>query len=233
MVNLGLGECRVIDSVFKSCVFGVIAYVRPGESRNVRVERSTFRDCSDALQLQGVNGWVLDCRFDRGGSGVSAFHGAHVLVERSRFTDASVAGVWIGAGSDLSLNECDIRGDINWGVQVQGGALYGRYNRLAAGHDSLLTLASPTAVQFRQNHFLNAGGLSVEAGGRPYEPEVVSLAENWWGTTDLTQIEDWILHRPDEPENRGITIEYQPIAGEPIPASGKSIGNLKSRFFRQ
>ena len=91
-------------------------------------------------------------------------------------------------------------------------------------------LGAPGTIEFWGNHILNGGGLSVFAGTATYLARTVSLESNWWGTNDAAQIEDWIWHAPDDPANNGLTIDYLPFYGGPVPTEESSIGQLKGMF---
>jgi len=79
-------------------------------------------------------------------------------------------------------------------------------------------------------HILNVGEYSVRV--RSYflpGTYPIHLENNWWGTTDESQVAQWIYDEPDPPGVNATPI-WQPILGQPVPTEATSFGKLKSRF---
>jgi hypothetical protein len=88
-----------------------------------------------------------------------------------------------------------------------------------------------SVVEFNNNHILNIGGHSVEAsnGGSP-PIRTQDFSGNYWGTTDLAQLEAWIHDSTDAPVVNYIIVDYLPLAEQPIPVESTSFGEIKARY---
>jgi len=161
------------------------------------IRRSIVRRAGVGIQFSaGGTGWVEDC-----------------VIESAR-----VGGIDMSYGSAI-VRRCRI------GVTEQ--SLGGAQGRLEV-YDSILeggtyaTINSTTTIIVRNSHILNAGGLSVK--GLVSAPnEYLDLRENWWGTSDASQIASWI-------DDQYGTVTWQPIQLGPVPTESTSIGELKASF---
>lgn len=73
-------------------------------------------------------------------------------------------------------------------------------------------------------------GWFVRTGGYyPWDSAYIDLTQNWWGTTDLDEIAEWIYDGSDD-ENDNIYIEYEPILGGSVPAEQTTWSDLKSLY---
>ena len=90
-----------------------------------------------------------------------------------------------------------------------------------AGTGPGLTINTSGQVLVRRSHLLNGGGLTVESGS--LASEIVDVRENWWGTTDINQIYEWV-------DDRGNNVLIEPILLEPVSAKEESVGGFKARF---
>jgi hypothetical protein len=95
-------------------------------------------------------------------------------------------------------------------------------------HDSLIeggsqaTLVALSEVLIRGSHLLNSG-VAPTVLGFGGASKIVDIRHNWWGTTDTTQIENWII---DEQE----TVLWNPIADMPLPNEEQSMGEFKGQY---
>ena len=230
VVQVGLGECVISNSEFVGNLnVGIIAF-RGFGSRSLTIENCTFVDTFEAMQIQNPQTTVSNCTFSGGSLGITSALGGQVIVQDCTFTDIIARGVHISDGTVMWLYNNIFQGEMEYNVFVAGGALLGGGNLLSGGSVVTLLLGNPDYLDFWGNHILNGGGLSVDAGNGIQNPRTLSLESNWWGTGDAAQIEDWIDHAPDDPTRNGLTIDYLPFYGGPVPTEESSIGQLKGKF---
>jgi hypothetical protein len=225
----GLGQCMIEDSDFVENRIGIIAFQGYG-SRDLQVTACSFTDTREGIQSQNGQTLVDRCEFSGGSFAVTLALNGNAVVQDCTITDAQHQGVFVDDGSTVWLYNNIFQGMMANSLYVSGGAVVGVGDLLSGGTDATIYLGAPDHLEFFGNHILNSGGLSVRALGPAWEPDTLSLTNNWWGTGDPAQIEDWIFHAPDDPANNGLTIEYLPFYGGPVPREPNSIGRLKGRF---
>ena len=141
-------------------------------------------------------------------------------------------GVIIRDGFTVWLYDNMFQGTMEYNLFVSG-SLVGGGNLLSGGSVDTLWLGAPGHLEFFGNHILTGGGMSVRALDDLADARTLSLENNWWGTSDTEQIEEWIYHAPDDPEVNGLTIDYLPFYGGPVPTEESSMGRLKATFSEQ
>ena len=83
---------------------------------------------------------------------------------------------------------------------------------------------------FEENHLLRGeGGYAKTNEYWPYEPTYFHLEHNYWGTTDLDEIAEYILDGYDMP-NVNMYVVYEPIEPAPVQVERKSWGEVKSLY---
>lgn len=151
-------------------------------------------------------------------------------VSACHFTDASDQGLYISDTSKAHVVDCEFRGSMSTSIECRG-AMSGTRNVLAAGRGTTLRLTTRVGIEFHGNHILNAGAYSARvlpgygAGG-----VVHRLDGNYWGTTDLAVLEEWIVDGLDETLVPTALIQFLPIAEVAIPTEKKSFGSLKAEY---
>lgn len=228
----GLGACSVSGSAFEGNRRGVIAFSAHG-SRGLEIIDCKFSGNEEAIQIQNPDTLVRDCSMSGGDRGVMLALGGNAIVQGCVISDTARRGVHVSDGSTVWLYNNVLQGQMQYNLYTSGGAIVGGGNLLSGGTVETIHLGDPGYIEFFGNHILNGGGLTVLAGTAPWTPRTVSIANNWWGTTDPAQIEEWIEHAPDDPENNGLTIEYLPFYGGPVPNKASSMGRLKATFSDQ
>ena len=229
VTQTGDGSSVIENSEFLGNGAGILA-ARPSGNRTLDIRDCVFTDNIQGMQIQSRDTTVSRCTITGGERGVLAVLGGQVVVQDCTISDTSKRGVHIFDGSAMWLYDNVFEGTMEYNVFVANGSLFGVGNALSGGSVVTLMVGDPYTIEFWGNHILNGGGLTVEAGNAPWRPRTVSLESNWWGTNDAAQIEDWIWHAPDDPVNNGLTIDYLPFYGGPVPTEASSIGQLKGKF---
>jgi hypothetical protein len=170
----------------------------------VVIEDSEFSDLSSLKFQTFAEGVVRRCRFIEGARIVS--FDSQIRIEHSTILPGPGFAVWI-----------------------RGGAVEIRDNVLHNGADGTVVLFGSSDTVARNNHILPGAGPSVHLQFYGANGYTVDFRNNWWGTTDSTQVAEWILDANDEPE-RGEVVDFWPILDAPVPVEPVSIGSLKSKF---
>lgn len=228
----GLGTCVVERSRFSDNGAGILAIQGYG-SRDLQIRECSFENNIQGMQIQNPQTLASRCTISGGERGVISLLGGGVIVQDCTITDTSNRGVHIFDGSTMWLYDNIFQGVMEYNVYTSSGAIVGVGNLLAGGTVETIHLGAPDHLDFLGNHILNGGGLSVYAGDSATDPRTLSLENNWWGTSDPAQIEAWIHHAPDDPAANGLTIDYMPFYGGPVPTEQSSVGRLKATFSEQ
>lgn len=227
----GLGACFIEDSEFEDNGAGIVALAGYG-SRDLQIRDCTFVDNIQGMQIQNPQTTVSRCTIAGGDRGILAVLGGNVIVQDCTISNTASKGVDIYDGSAMWLYDNLLQGTMEYNVFVVG-ALTGGGNLLSGGTVASLWLGPVEHLEFFGNHILNGGALSVWALDDLADARTLSLENNWWGTSDSAQIEEWIYHAPDDPETNGLTIDYMPFYGGPVPTEASSVGRLKGQFGRR
>ncbi|RKZ15972.1 hypothetical protein DRQ53_07595 [bacterium] len=229
--QFGLGRFDIRDCEFVDNIQGIVAFNGFG-AREVYIADCTFVDQVDeAIQIQSPTSEVANCQITGGKIGISTALGGQLLLHGTTISNASFYGIYIGDGAAASIYTCIFDGAMQYSAFVEG-SIIARDVLFGGGSVETLHFGAPFLVDMFGNHILNAGALSVYAGGSQFEPRTIDLSSNWWGTSDLDQIEEWIHHAPDDPTGNGLTVDYVPIYLGPVPVDESSVGALKSSFLR-
>ena len=115
-------------------------------------------------------------------------------------------------------------------MQISDGSeVTARRNVLHGSDQATIFIALAGSVHFEQNHILHGNGPTLDVRYYGYSGYDLDFRNNWWGTTDSTQIAEWIVDATDDPF-RGETVEWWPILSHPVSAEKTSLGALKRRF---
>jgi hypothetical protein len=225
----GAGASSIVDCEFDSNYRGICSF-RPAGTRNQVIARCKFIDNTEGVQIQGRASRIDSCEFSGGFAGVVSALGGRATVVDCVFGGGGTTAVWIGNGAIVWLYGSTLRGPSRFLIYLAEGGLIGEGNNLIGPTEESIRLQGPQLVEFEGNHFINGGGLTVYATVSTWDAGTISLANNWWGTTDADQVEAWVHHQADDPDWNGLTVEYLPMAGGPIPTEVKSASRLKSQY---
>jgi hypothetical protein len=101
---------------------------------------------------------------------------------------------------------------------------------LQGGSHSVIWADSPNELVVHGCDFVRGSGVVIRAGRFcSLGPVSYDLTNNYWGTTDEAQIQEWIVDVNDDPTTCA-TVQYSPFAGQSVPAEATSWGELKALF---
>jgi len=229
--DLGIGFASsglTVDScIFENCTTdGVFMY-----GANVAaIRNSQFQHCGHGVSVQSSNNaYISSCTFFGNDIGVQYSSGSGSIAD-CFFEDQNLIGINFRNYSSVTVSNCTVSNS--------------RINMAATNYCTLQTIGNVfnggwfatlrftfCPISIHGNHILNGGGYSVlvgeHAGG---EPAVIDLTDNYWGTTDSSQIEEWILDGHDQPNMINAFVEYEPFASVPIGTEQQSWGRVKALY---
>jgi len=165
-----------------------------------------------------TNALVRDCDFYGSAVGVSVQLSGSASIEDCHFSGIQVGAIDMDQGAAI-MRRCRVEAGARFPLRVGQGRLE-VYDSVIGGGE-LATILTWTDMIVRNSHIMNGGALSVDSRGSA--SRVVDVAQNWWGTTDLTTIQSWI-------SQLNPNVIYQPILDKPVSTSVESFSQLKARF---
>lgn len=164
------------------------------------------------------NGVVRGCTFEGGGGAIALSFGATGVVEDCVIRQTRASGIAL-SHSRVVVRRCTIGPGTRQPIFLRGGTLEIYDSEISGG--TYATIGGSANLTMRNCHILNAGAWTVQTVIE--NSDVMDLSYNWWGTSDLTQIEAWI----EDPTGKVIV---EPILTGPVGTEATSIGELKARY---
>lgn len=203
-------QFELSDCQFQDVVLGAGAY---WSGARCDVVRCTFTNGVVATNFSDLAcGSVVDCTMTNCTNYALAVSGAQSVA----FADNTV--VCESGSAGLGLLGCDELTVVN--NVIEGGTFACIYAK--AGNGSL---------SIHQNHFLRMDGgyFARTTTFYPYADTIIDLSGNYWGTTDIDEIELWTLDGDDLP-NSNLFFNFEPIAEGPVPTEQATWGEVKTLF---
>jgi hypothetical protein len=233
--NIGLelstdGGATIEDCIFVDNEFGGLISYNP--ARNIYISRCQFSNNPISASFNGTNNVRIDdCTFENGSSGIEFQE--QTTGEAYRNTLEYLRTAIVSSSGSTSYLESNVIVNCEEGMWVRRSHLSGRNNIVNGGWFSAITLSNGD-IDFEGNHILNGGAYSIRLDGYPgiYPPDPVqllNLRNNYWGTTEAAQIDEWILDKYDDP-NINAYVVYEPFADGPIPTETKSWSDVKALY---
>jgi Right handed beta helix region len=211
---------------------GVMVFSVRGAS-GALVENCSFVNNRGGVDFQPLNCVLRDCTFEQGFIGVQISFGGSCRIEKCSFENIDSIGLTITGGAQGYLYDSTFVPPMPINVSVSG-LLVGSGNQLDGGSYVTLDFTYNSAIQFTNNHILNGGALTIKAidGGGP-TMRTQDFTNNYWGTTDLAQLDAWVHDSSDAPVVNYIIVDYLPLAEQPIPVESTSFGELKASYGQE
>ncbi len=192
-----------------------------------------------SIAAVGGSGWeIRNCTIQNCTGGIQFEQGARGIVEGCviHVAGGNSPAIGILTGSVITLFDNSFRGEHWAGSFLTNGTTVTAYNNVFQGGDYTSIEIGLTPMDFRGNHVLNGGGMSVLAlweRGSLNQPYDLDLADNYWGTTDAAQIAAWIDDYNDHPPMDNyhyVIVDFQPFEDQPVQTEQTSWGTVKSLF---
>jgi hypothetical protein len=236
------GVLSVTDCTFQGGAFiGVPTAIRSGAQWSAieRVEISDWGTGIHVLNNAAADALISDCIIDGsefGRVGISISNGPSATVRNCVIRNQHNYGLALGgAGAvvfrDNLLDNCGYAG-----VDLGGCASFTMLDNIIQASGSCFYIAiTCDAQRIRGNHFLrdvaNDGYYVKTPDIFPWGPFYEDFALNFWGTTDVDEISQWILDGYDDPDDpEGIYVVFEPLADGPVRVESRSWSEVKDLF---
>jgi hypothetical protein len=248
------GHLEIENCVFENGDLGIFGHYSGGANiRDCRFENLTdtaveahpptndvlVEDCQ-FLQVRGGCGFgwagtqncrVINCTFNGGITGLAANNGATVEVRGCTFSNHLNYAMAFSTNCAVEVRENIIEEEYGWGIHLSHPAFSVFRDNIIYSALNCLGVSLSVEMEFRNNHILRGpnGYFARTSTYYPYTPFYIDVRYNWWGTTDLDEIAEWIYDGYDDP-NVNLYFEYVPILDGPVPVESASWGEVKSRY---
>ena len=204
-------QVRISDCQFENVHVGVGAY---WSGARCEVDQCSFVDCFVGANYSDLStGIVQDCSFTNCENyGISISDPLEVLIADNHIVCGSgAAGIGLLGSESLTVINNIIEGGNYASIYVDSG--YGE-------------------LDFHQNHIFRMDGGYFARTTTYFPPPNITLdlSGNYWGTTDLDEIETWTLDGNDLP-NSHLFFNFEPIADGPVETQQTTWGAVKSLFM--
>ena len=231
-------DCEFIDVNYNNGGDGVVAYT---PARDLLIEDCTFTNCSYAFRAdwdgcQDIT--VQNCTMTGGRGGVSFVSGASGTVRNCTITGQLLFGIPLDRFGLVVLENnyvCVTSFDDSEALDIWNpayGTLVARNNVFESSGRVIFMGSARINLDFRNNYFLQHNGQGYfVVGSTVYTGPLVNLdlTGNYWGTTDVDYISQWIHDGHDDPQIR-YYIDFVPMADSPVPTEQKTWSEVKGLF---
>ena len=236
--KFGLTGYEISGSTISSCEFSDT--LGPGlkidlSSQDVQIEDSIFTNCDSGIYIElSTNIHISNCTFLGDGTASGSIVGAKFTnhstgeVNNCSFRDIysiSIVSAWY---SNISIIENDFHAD-QANVSVYAGAHVTGHGNLFSGGTVATLIFENGTMELHKNHILNNGGNSARVEFFPGSLTYLDLRNNYWGTDDQVQIEEWIWDWNDDSSVNAIVL-FEPYSDQPMPTEKKSLGEVKALY---
>jgi len=171
-----------------------------------------------------VNGGVVGFNFSDNATG---------SVTGCLVTDCANYGVAVSTAQEVTIEDNHIYcSDTGGGIGLLGcNDLVVMNNIIEGGVACIYANSGYGELNFHQNHLFRAEGgyFAWTTDYWPYDEVVLDLSGNYWGTTDIEEIEEWTLDGNDFP-NSNLYFNFLPLADGPVRTERATWGDVKSLF---
>ncbi len=212
--------------------------VAQAPSRNTLIEGCTVEATGELGIYIGTaqNVTVRNCSFQTLGSSTASiqfWNGAQGAIENCTFTGTGAVHVATGINTDVRMDNNVCGAGASLSLSVVSGRVHGTGNFFGGGtFTTIEILGQGSATNLQNGTIEHLAEYSVRAitelGSKT---DVISLRNNYWGTTDSTQIAEWILDGNDAPEGSPLApVLFTPFRDQRVATEKSSFGSVKALF---
>jgi len=239
------GVLTVTDCTFQGGSFvGVPTAILSGAQWSAieRVEITNWGTGIHLINNANADALVSDCSIDGsefGRLGIYISDGPSATVRNSVIRNQQNYGLGLGGAGTVVFHDNLLDNCGYAGVDLGGCASFTMFDNIIQASESCFYIAITCDVQsIHGNHFLrdiaNNGYYVKTPDIFPWGPFYEDFTMNYWGTTDVDEISEWIIDGydvPDDPD--GIYVVFEPIADGPVSTEGRSWSAVKELFLGQ
>jgi pectinesterase len=239
------GALTVTDCTFQGTSFiGVPTAILSG-AQWTAIERVEITDWGTGIQLfnnVGADALIADCLIDGGDIGRVGIYitdGPSATVRDCEVRNLHNGGLGVGGAGTVTCHDNLFDNCGYTGVDLGGCASFTMVDNIIQSSESCFYIAIPCDVQsIHGNHFLrdvaNDGYYVKTPDIFPWGPFYEDFTMNYWGTTDVDEISQWIIDGYDDPDDPdGIYIVFEPMADSPVATETRSWSAVKELFRRE
>lgn len=209
-------------------------------SPHVQVINTTVIDYAAGLNFDysgSTDVLIKGCHFDGGEMGMvgaMATFGAGGTVEDCYFTNWRNYAFSASDGGTITLRNNVMENNPGNGVGFEGMSHLDMQENIITGCGTCIFVGEPNGTQVvRNNHFLrdeaNDGYFVRCLTYYPHAMDLVNLGNNYWGTTDIEEIQTWIFDGHDS-DRVNLYITFLPLADGPVSTEATTLDGLKAMF---
>ncbi len=219
---------RVQDCEFRSGDVGLASPTGSGNS-NLEVSDCQFVDMALGVDFESVNSGVIsDCFFSDNQIPIQVVGSNGVLVESCETVGTTLSACVVSRG-DATLLRNRFGPATDATLALLGGAIVsGLNNHVGAGSGATIFIQGTSQLTFNHGFIEPGPDPSVIVRTAVTAVPTHDLRNNYWGTVDPTQIEEWITDGNDNPFHS--VVEFEPILTSPVPTQRESMSALRARF---
>ncbi len=202
-----------------------------GVGSDILIQDCHFENARPVVRgLQNVS--FANCEFSNRHSGIDIYENSFVDVRNCTMSNISIAGIALfNFGGTCEIWDSVISGGMRALQTSSGGRFLVENSVLIGGTTAVLYATQNPGPCVINNCDLVKGDGPVVLCDLTASPVTHDLTNNYWGTTDAVEIEQWIIDINDDP---GVlaTVQFDPFFTDPLPVEGqeKSFGSFKSMF---
>ncbi len=166
-----------------------------------------------------------------GGSVGIQFDNCPGFIENCTIENVMYSGiVLLESGTVVTVADNTLQNN-GWHVDISNYATVDLHqNELLNSQLYGIWIGSPSTVHVNENDLISSQGyLAYLTGDTAPEIRHYDFTNNYWGTTDPTEIAARIYDNHDSALETGIA-DFEPFAGAPVPTEATSFGGLKALF---
>lgn len=232
--------CTISNCEFDGLDYGVSVY----SAANSLIERCQFYSVFSGVahNWSGCqNNIVRNCSFSGGSTfssgGVGFSGGASGMVHDCSFSGLSSCGVGFSNAGSVEVFDNVFDQSDGGGFIINGCDGVNIHDNIIASDSVCINLwyvpTDPAGLIINNNHlFRGPDGYFArfwETSSPPPAPVFVNMQHNYFGTTDIEEIESWILDGNDFP-GLNMYIDFLPLADGPVSTEQKSLGGVKALY---
>jgi len=244
-VNVAIRDCWIGASIesdtgatMMGCLFeqnncGITAYP---SSSGVAVLESEFRLNRSSINFTGSQNALVDkCSFTESGiTGIIAAGGAEVVIQNCTIVGGSNSGIAIANSTTATILDNHVTsGGFVAVTCTESTRFEAKRNVFSGGSLGVLRFANQrNPIDVAENYFQKGTGYSARMDGysESLGEATLSVAGNYWGSSDPDSVSAWILDGNDDPDIHGF-LEFEPILDtNPVSVRASTMGSLKAVF---
>lgn len=235
--NFAVSDCRFLGHEYIGVPTAILTEAQ--WSTIERIEISDWGTGIHVLNNSGADALVTDCVIDGGELGrigIAISDGPSATVRNCMIRNQRNNGLALGGAGTVTCHDNLFDNCGYAGVDLGGCASFTMFDNIIQASESCFYIAITCDVQsIHGNHFLrdvaNNGYYVKTPDIFPWGPFYEDFTMNYWGTTDVDEISQWIIDGYDDPDDPdGIYIVFEPIADGPVRVESRSWSDVKELF---